>query len=119
MVVNFSGAVKLPSKDSHGVLAQIISSRAGVLGEWKIAPASESAATVAQVHVAAGETIDFLLDCAGDTTSDSFHWAPRITASQTAAVVADARDNFTGPATDPWQELAQALLCTNEFVFVD
>jgi hypothetical protein len=117
--LELSGTVKHASKAGNGITARIISSRTGLLGEWKLQPNSAASATVPTVTVEAGESIDFLLDSDGDTNSDSFNWVPKIKDLASGKPIADAKLDFSGPGPNPWQELAQALLCTNEFVFVD
>jgi hypothetical protein len=75
--------------------------------------------------VEAGETIDFVVDCgeAGNFFCDGFAWAPVIT------VVGgdgrwEAREDFGGQVTveeelGNWERLAQALLISNEAMFMD
>ncbi len=117
--INLTGEVKLPGAGGTGILAQIVSNRAGLLGEWKLQPTGSVNAVASNVAVQAGDTIDFLVDCAGDTNTDSFHWIPQIKDATTGKSLANAKEDFTGPGPSPWQELAQALLCTNEFIFLD
>ncbi len=119
--LRLTGVVELPAATSHGICARIISSRSGLLGEWKIPGGGKVPATVPEVSVAAGETLDFLLDCDGDTNSDGFRWVPHVATLPAGTGLADAKADFLGPAPklDPWREFAQALLCANEFIFVD
>ena len=118
--VNLSGTVKLAAKESGGIRAQIVSSKTGVLGEWNIASASTMEVGIPKLNVTPGEIIDFILDCDGDDNSDSFTWNPVIKDLATGGVIANGEKDFSGPAgSDAWSEFAQALLCANEFVFVD
>jgi hypothetical protein len=81
-----------------------------------------------------GDAIDFAVDCLADATGDTFKWAPLVTMvdaeSKTAMMKAgqptvwDAKANFVDPAKlpkplGPWEKLAQVLLLSNEFAFVD
>jgi len=72
--------------------------------------------------VKAGDTIDFLVGCGGSDNSDSFTWTPVIRSDSGEW---DARAQFAGPPPPlppqlkPWEQFAQVLLETNEFVFVD
>jgi hypothetical protein len=74
------------------------------------------------VEVKAGDTIDFIVDCHGTDTSDSFRWHPVIGSENGTW---DAKAQFAGPPPagpaplKPWEQFAQVLLETNEFAFVD
>jgi len=80
------------------------------------------------VTVEPGEKIDFVVDCVKSSDFDSFAWAPVIRTRQTAGSATSvvqlwhSANDFSGPAPprlNPWEQLAQALLVSNEFVFVD
>ena len=142
--VSVAGTLKHPAPQGDGVHARVVSSRSGVLGEWA-AHTGEAKTLVAPVHVEAGETLDFVTDCISNDNSDSFAWAPTIRAvappvpANAVALVADktgtppvntlspgtswsAKRDFGGPPPAPlprWGQYAQALLMTNEFMFVD
>jgi len=87
------------------------------------------------LDVEAGDTIDFAVDIIQQLNSDQYLWAPVIEQNseqqadglvgsqlETTAVTWDAARDFIGPQqprlTD-WEQLAQVLLMTNEFAFVD
>jgi hypothetical protein len=85
---------------------------------------------IARVDVKAGDVIDFVVDCRAEQTYDSFTWVQiieRIDDSKPPKVLAvwDANKQFSGghkAKTDqlsPWEQYAQALLLSNEFLFVD
>ncbi len=83
--------------------------------------------SVGRVDVKRGETIDFVLDCRSNDGFDSFEWSPaiRVVGNPPAGLHKaswDARADFHGPETpplSPWESYAQALLLTNEFLYVD
>jgi hypothetical protein len=113
------------------VEALVISSAAGVLGDWT-AHQSGVDVTLARVQVRRGETLDFVLSSRGNVNSDSFGWAPTIDAIEFPAAERggdtrwDATGDFSGPVTAEaphpltgWEAYAQALLLTNEFLFID
>jgi hypothetical protein len=110
-------------KPGDGVRARLISSRQGELGMW--AAHGEKEMTEAGIlEVTAGETLDFVVDGCQDGTDDRFDWPVTISTVHTAGGRADAtcwssRVDFRGPQADSWQQFAQALLMTNEFMFVD
>ena len=71
------------------------------------------------VQVSAGEAVDFLVESTGEEAFDGFHWAPVITEEGANLPLAEARAGFSGPALDRWPLLAQVLLLSNEFLYVD
>lgn len=85
--VPFSGKISVSGKLSHasesgdGVRGRVVSSRLGLAGEW---PAFHGAAetTVSDLTVEPGDTIDFLVDCNANQTSDSFNWPVTITVAE-------------------------------------
>lgn len=123
--VQISGKLIHKPSPGNGVRARFISSRAGQLGEWK-AHASEASFGTLTTEVQTGDTVDLVVDFAGDITHDE-HESPfeirqmEDTAAQpnTAHVWNSEKDFRGGVITDRWQLLAHALLMTNEFVFVD
>lgn len=117
--LRITGEVQLPSKVSSGVNALIVHNRKGVLWKASVPPGGTVAAEPGTVACEPGDTIDFILDSAGDTNSDGFRWAPVIRDAMSGVVTANAAADFGGPGTSAWEAYAQVLLCTNEFLFVD
>jgi mono/diheme cytochrome c family protein len=111
-----------------GVRARVISSKSGLLGEW-VADGAAAKTELPSVKLVAGEILDFAVDCRETTTSDSFLWplsikllnrAEKLPAQ--AQTVWNAQTDFKGPPPpklQPLEQIAQALLMTNEFFFVD
>jgi hypothetical protein len=80
-----------------------------------------NAVTLAALELAAGETLDFILDDLNGANSDGFAWAPTIKDAKTGETIASAAAEF-GKGVDAqsaWSALAQVLLESNEFNFVD
>ncbi|MES2709753.1 MAG: PSD1 and planctomycete cytochrome C domain-containing protein [Verrucomicrobiota bacterium] len=117
--VRLGGKVSLPAKQSGGIIAGIVHSRKGLLGLWPVPPAGEVEAAVHRVVLEPGDTLDFILDCDGDPNSDSFNWDPVITDTTTGIVTAQASADFGGPGLPALAVYAQALLCSNEFLYLD
>jgi hypothetical protein len=130
--VAISGEISIGATGSgDGVRARVISSRAGQLGEWIVDRSNGVSAStlVPKVQVVAGDILDFTVDCRETTTSDGFRWAPVLRslqmpeqASASAKTVWDAQADFVAPPPPrltPREQMAQALLMTNEFMFVD
>jgi len=89
---------------------------------------STAALNLDAMPMSAGDTLDFIVDIRDGLNSDQFLWAPKVTnvastgAGGDNATAWDAQKDFTGPAITPlnrWQQLAQALMLANEFVFLD
>jgi hypothetical protein len=131
--VSIEGDLKTTEARGDGVRARIVCGNTGLLGEWTATTNSVRTA-VKTCAVKKGDTIDFAVDCLGDATGDTFKWAPLVTmidAESRAAMVSsgqptvwDAKANFVDPAKLPkplgaWAKLAQVLLLSNEFAFVD
>ena len=120
--VTIVGALARPSKDGEGIVARIVSSRSGELWSAEVAPQGRTEAKLDALMVEAGETIDFMVNCRGNDSGDSFEWAPVIRGD---TGYWDARAMFAGPPPKrppqlrPWEQYAQVLLQTNEFMFVD
>jgi hypothetical protein len=127
-VIRIAATLAHPAEQGDGVRGRVVSSRTGELGSW-IAHHGQVETKLERVEVAKGETIDFVVDCRTNESFDSFSWPPTITMT-TAGEGADAirqwtaTSDFRGPAgasatLTPLEQYAQALLLTNEFVFVD
>ncbi|MDA0837846.1 MAG: hypothetical protein O2857_08705, partial [Planctomycetota bacterium] len=67
------------------------------------------------------EILDFILDMQANPSCDSYHW--RFTINSLSGNDSwDSQGSFSSPpeaTLKPWDQLAQALLLTNEFMFVD
>jgi hypothetical protein len=97
--LSIAGKLKHTSENGDGVRGRIVSSRLGALGERAVKN-SESATEVAAVEVEAGDTIDFVTDCAGEVTSDSFEWGVQLKLAQGGGGTPEMWDSaadFHGP----------------------
>jgi hypothetical protein len=105
-VVAIGGKLKHPSESGDGVRGRIVSSRAGLLGEWK-AKTSEAGTEVARVEVQAGDTLDFVVDCLENVNSDSFEWAVQLKLATAEGAEIDSwnsASDFHGPLGIGWPE---------------
>jgi hypothetical protein len=106
----------------------VLSSRSGQLGEW-IADNCTAKTELKGVKVAKGEILDFAVDARETTTSDGYKWVPTIqlvvkpeSAPKDLQTVWDAQADFKAPPPpklQPLEQVAHALLMTNEFLFID
>jgi hypothetical protein len=124
------GTLKHPSEHGNGVEgilsgpSQDVESPAFVV-RW--AAIQKSVQTVSKPFRARqGDTVDVIIDCRGDVAFDSFVWNFEIQAAGDAGDETATRWNVTrqfhGPLPDSmngWEMLAQALILSNEFQFVD
>ena len=122
--------VKITSELVHeappgdGVRAFIISSPQGIL-QSAHAHQKSVPLDVESLEVAAGETVDFVVDIGEILNSDQYLWKVTLSpldADPKQPLVWDSVADFpveSTPRLTPWQQLAQVLMCTNEFLFVD
>ncbi len=127
--VTVEGTLEHPDAHGDGVEAAfVVSSRQGVVGRW-IAEHNQAGTSVERVEVTRGDTIDFVVDARKNDSYDSFRWAPRLRllARRWPAGRLRSRRGTPGPTSmvrlpphpDAWARVAQVLLLTNEFVFLD
>ncbi len=126
LIVDVKGKFEQPSPQGDGIRGYVVSSRAGELARWTIAPAKAADTTVARIEVKKGDSIDFIVDFNGALGYDNFLWEFRVKDIRNPAnpnpTRWNAKADFTGapPASlTPWEKLAQVLLLSNEFVFED
>ena len=118
------GKLTHPREEGDGVRGHIVSSQQGTVAEW-VVHHGEQSTTVEGLPIEAGGTIDFVTDCRGNPNHDSFGWTVtlELTGPDGSALrfnsVADFSGNMPAPPLDAWQRLAQVLLMSNEFNFVD
>lgn len=119
--ISISGTLGHHAPAGDGVRGRIVSSLRGEIASWQ-AVRLDAETSLRGLVVAAGETIDFVVDCRADSNSDSFTWAPSIRMGEREW---SASSGFGGPAPKPppgmsgWEKYVQVLLESNEFDFVD
>ena len=126
-IVSISGMISHKQTEGDGVRAHVVSSRLGELASWNVFHMN-AGTNLDGVEVKRGDTIDFIVDCRDSVLDDSFEWAPVIKSAAPQAAGNDgplewsAATGFTAPEPqrlDVWVRYAQALLESNEFVFID
>jgi hypothetical protein len=115
-------------KEGDGIRAFVIHSERGVLQSATIHSSSEQLNTNS-LPIWKGDTIDFVVDIGNGLNSDQFLWDITISKRSldqegtfSQKVVSQSKSDFTIPSDpnlDRWQQLAQVLMLTNEFMFVD
>ncbi len=123
--ISIISKVKHPSPAGNGILCAVVLNTTHTVASKSVAHTNEQF-DIEKIAVKKGDTIDFVTDCKGDNTSDSFDWAPTIQAQKSGATVQRwrATDDFAGPykpvqPLDALDVLGQALLMTNSFLYVD
>ena len=125
--VTILGTVAHRTKTGNGVRARLLWSRGGELAMWRLKQL-DAEMKLKGVEVRKGDTLDFVVDFNGEITDDEFVWAPVIQMKSASAANAgqmvdwNAASQFGGPApapATPLERYAQALLLTNEFLFLD
>jgi hypothetical protein len=116
-----------------GVRAFIVSSRSGVLQSAK-AHKQTVAMNVESIAVEPGDTLDFLVDIGDVLNSDQYFWRCQLADVSTqnpedVATIAKSPSTKWNSEADfprntvnlltPLEQLAQVLMCSNEFMFVD
>ena len=122
MTASLSGEIARAASAGNGIHARIVSSRQGQLAEYEVVPKATVPSSIDRIELAAGETLDFIVESKGDDNSDGFTW--RTVLYSADGISYDAKKQFAGPSPKinpftPWERFAQVLLETNEFMFVD
>lgn len=125
------GVFRIRSKLIHepsvgdGIHASVIHSSQGVLTSVSLHHDSLDINHL-DVHMSAGQTLDFAVDIGGGLNSDQFLWQIDIydqpAAESDAAPAWNSSADFSSSqdhSLTAWEQLAQVLLCSNEFIFVD
>jgi hypothetical protein len=128
-LVSCVGELYHHSSAGDGIRAYIVSSRSGIL--WQGDVQDGIIATVFDdVEIGVGDTIDLVVSCRDNDEEDAFRWHPRLYLSGENATQFEKQDwitrfDFEGPPPappeplKPWEQYAQVLLMSNEFMFVD
>lgn len=115
--INISGNFVATSDQGNGLIARIIRPDGETLAEWTLEPTQRVPTTLKNIEVEDGDEIWFVADSRDDVAFASFQWAPTI--SDQKGIIADAKSDFAGPGLPPRAQLAQALLLSNEFFYID
>ncbi len=123
-----NGTFRIMSKLQHepaagdGIRAFIAHSSKGILAAETIHQARREV-NLAAFDVTAGETVDFVVDIGHELNSDQYLWSATIEeVRETEPTIWNSVADFPAQTTeqlDGWEQLAQIILCSNEFMFVD
>lgn len=109
-----------------GIRCRILSNRHGQLASVLVHNERRQLEMDA-IEVHTGDTLDFVVDYNANLNNDQFLWTPHIRVitpedDTSTPVEWNAESDFVGPREallDPWEQLAQALLVSNELFFAD
>lgn len=123
MTVNVRSTLIHDTPQGDGVRGRLISSRHGLLATATVHN-SRADLHADAIEVQAGDTLDFALDIGGTLNNDQFTWEATITpvSADSSESAWNSQADFAGPVVTrlaPWEQLAQVLLSTNEFMFID
>jgi hypothetical protein len=125
MLVQVESSLIHAVEPGDGVRGFLVSSRQGLLHQAEVHNREERF-DVASLRVEAGETLDMVVDLRDNLQHEEFVWEATIRESPCQETrpgrVWSSRRDFAGPPVerfDAWAQLAQVLLCSNEFLFVD
>lgn len=105
-------------QEGEGVRGFVVSSRSGIL-QQAVVHHGQQELNVDELEVRAGDTLDFLCDIGNKLSHNQFLWKITIASSDTSWVAQQDFQNQGRQQIEPWEQLAQVLLSTNEFIFID
>ena len=134
MTIRIESQIVHEAEPGDGIRTFVVSANHGLLQSASLHKKTVDL-NVDSIEVAAGETIDFICDIGAVLNSDQHFWRIKIMeVADTNPDVVDANpdvmdavtwnseSDFTRNTTqhlNPLEQLAQVLLCSNEFLFVD
>ncbi|MEY3174271.1 MAG: hypothetical protein RLZZ436_2185 [Planctomycetota bacterium] len=117
------GVVSHANEQGDGIRMRVVAPGGRVLADVSVHNGTQPLAVPA-IELQAGEWLDFVADCASGPSHDTF--GSRFVVSQSTETgtprVWKSDEDFrevAAPRQDAWSQLAQTLLMTNEFCFVD
>ena len=131
--VNITAELTHSDMKTEGVIARLVSSRSGELGEWK-AKGQSVCTDLVKVSVKKGDTLDFIVGSQSDKDAGPYQWSPSIIVPGSSmpgmpgmpgmAQRWDARVDFADPSKPAkpltaMEELCQALLLSPEFAVIE
>ncbi|MCO8125445.1 PSD1 and planctomycete cytochrome C domain-containing protein [Stieleria sp. TO1_6] len=124
MLIRIAGTLERKSERGDGVRAVIRINGKPIFETTLVTGQSKTACGIHSVKT--GDSIDFVVDPLQSSTADGHRWTVLIehrdeTKKNVLETWSSGRD-FSGPPPpplSPWEQTAQALMMTNEFLFVD
>ena len=125
MTINCFATLAHERKEGNGVRGNIAVNGLTKYGPWQVHN-STAETNFENLTCQAGDTLDFIVDINGNLSHDSYRWHPILTAAddtqQTTPLSWNYQQDFGNQLPmlrTPLERLAQILLLTNEFQFID
>lgn len=121
MRVRIAGTLRHGERRGDGVEAIVLASGLSTPARWT-AHNGRTGTYTEPFEITAGDSIDLIVDCRANESFDSYNWDPRVRLAENSSVEWNAVTQFHGPVSEPLSGLAmlaQVLLLSNEFHFVD
>ncbi len=127
-VAKITGKLKHTRDRGDGIVARVVVIGSGdgkhrEVGKWTSFN-NEVETTAQEISLVVGEHIDFIVSAGKTSASDAFNWNAEIELEfgGESSTKWSSREGFKPPAPalmDGWEQLAQALMLTNEFIYID
>jgi hypothetical protein len=128
-VISVEGKLEHDAKTGDGVEAIVARSTGGQFGSWQAA-GKDVVTKVKDIAVKRGDAIDFIVTSRGNSEDDAFRWAPVVHmpgVKPGEEYVWNAQQEFSGPIKvkiqshpfTAWERLTQALLMSNELIYLN
>ncbi|NBV22563.1 MAG: DUF1549 domain-containing protein [Proteobacteria bacterium] len=128
-VISVEGKLEHDAKTGDGVEAIVARSTGGQFGSWQAA-GKDVVTKVKDISVKRGDAIDFIVTSRGNSEDDAFRWAPVVHmpgVKPGEEYVWNAQQEFSGPIKvkiqshpfTAWERLTQALLMSNELIYLN
>jgi hypothetical protein len=129
--IALSGTIVHEAQPGDGIRAHVIHGKNGPLAMYAVHN-NKAECRLEPLGMKKGQTLDFIVDIRGGLNNDQFKWMPVIknlnppTPTPEGYVAEyNAKKDFSGTTPAPpkpltaWEQYAQVLLLSNEFLFVD
>jgi hypothetical protein len=123
MSIRIRSELKHEPTEGDGIRAFIVSSVGGIHHSVTLHH-DDRQFGVDELAVTKGDVVDFVVDIGKGLNNDQYLWKVVIeeVGDGDKTIVWDSSADFPPPVSnllDGWEQLAQVLLCSNEFMFVD
>jgi hypothetical protein len=129
--ISLSGTILHEAQPGDGIRAHVIHSKTGPLAMYAVHN-NKAECRLDPIGMKKGQSLDFVVDIRNNLNNDQYKWTPTIkilnppTPTPEAYVTEyNSKKDFSGPPLpppkplNPWEQYAQVLLLSNEFLFVD
>ncbi|MGB0991623.1 MAG: DUF1549 and DUF1553 domain-containing protein [Akkermansiaceae bacterium] len=124
-ISNSAGTIRLrgelqtldKSTKGNGVRARLMRANGEVLGNWSAKHGGMVKTEKNNITVTAGERLMLVIDSRGHAGFDGCQWHAKFW--QGNKLLTDSKNNFSRPGLSPYEQLAQTLMLSNEFFYIE